>query len=315
MRGILLLFCLPIFWLTHVSHERLMEKLPFKDDANASVALPPAEFLQLTSLGHDALAADMLWLQLIQYYGATVQQKQPASYLFQYFDTLTTLAPHFETAYVFSGFLMPEEPEQVMTLLKKGMQNNPQSVDIFFQAGFIAYLQLKDNKLAAQYFQEASQLPGAPAIASKLAADLYAKTDKQSLCAVSLSLLERAVQQAPDDISKERSMRQFVERRSLCELRVLNQKVQQYARLAEQHYQAPEVKDGEKAPSKPSFLPPNLAELTKAGLMPGQISKNAEGYPQDALGRPFVYQKGQVKIRPFAWGVKFEDELKAYLAS
>lgn len=300
MRFFIALLCIPVFWAVHVSHQQIIIKLPLKENINGASILP-AEFLQLTSLGHDAVAADILWLQLIQYYGASVQEKQPAEKLYSYFDTLTTLSPHFENAYIFSAYLMPESSEEVMKLLEKGIKNNPESSSILFQAGFIAYQELKDNALAAEYFQKASELPDAPSTASKIAAELYAKTDKQALCSVSLTLLQRAISQAPDAASRERTEKQFIERRMLCDLRHFNQQVQNYISQQQKAFSTSEEKA--KNTPKPS-APKDLNAWVKAGIFP-QI-------PQDPLKRNYLYREGKVKAKELPWP-PLEAELTPYL--
>jgi hypothetical protein len=303
MRFFIVLLCIPVFWAVHFSHQGLIQQLPLKEDINGR-SLFPAEFLQLTSLGHDAMAADILWLQLIQYYGAAVQTKQPADQLYNYFNTLTTLAPHFENAYIFSAYLIPEYPDLVMKLLEKGIKNNPKNADIMFQAGFIAYQELKENKIAAEYFQKASELPNAPSNSARIAAELYAKSDKQALCSVSLSLLQRAIAEAPDAASRERTEKQFIERRILCDLRQLNQQVQNYIQQQKKAY-TPSEEKGKEAPRPPaSFAPKDLNTLVKAGLL--------EGIPQDPLKRNYLYRGGKVKAKTLPWPT-LEAELKPYL--
>lgn len=302
MRFFIALLCIPIFWAVHFSHQDLIQQVPLKESINGT-SLFPAEFLQLTSLGHDAMAADILWLQLIQYYGAAVQTKQPAEQLYTYFDTLTTLAPHFEDAYVFSAYLMPEHPKQVLKLLEKGAKNNPESASILFQAGFVAYLELNDHERAAKYFQASSERPNAPSSASKISAMLYSKVDKQALCSVSLNLLQRAISQAPNANSRERAEKQFIERRMLCDLRLLNQQVQAYTQQKQKAYTPPEESE-EETPSPPSFAPQDFNALIKAGF----IAK----MPQDPLKRNYIYQKGKVKAKALPWR-PLEAELEPYL--
>lgn len=302
MRFFIALLCIPVFWAVHFSHQDLIKQMPLKENINGT-SLFPAEFLQLTSLGHDAMAADILWLQLIQYYGAAVQSKQPADQLYTYFDTLTTLSPHFEDAYIFSAYLMPEQPKLVLKLLEKGAKHNPESAGILFQAGFTAYQELKDNALAAKYFQASSERPNAPSSASKIAAALYAKTDKQALCSVSLSLLQRAISQAPNANSRERAEKQFIERRMLCDIRLLNQEIQNYIQQQKEAYTPPEENE-KKAPPLPSFAPKDLNTLVKAG----RISQT----PQDPLKRNYLYQEGKVKAKALPW-TPLEAELKPYL--
>ncbi len=305
MRWLMLGLSMLVFWGANMTHKQLLEQLPLKEDVNGSVSLFPAEFLQLTSFGHDALAADMLWLELIQYYGAASQEEQPFTYLYDYFDTLTTLQPQFEQAYILSAYLMAERPEETMKILKKGIKNNPQSAQIHFQAGFVSYLHLQQNEEASEYFERASELDpdGIGPNAARFAAKLYEKTGRGE-CEVALSLWQRAITQAPNKSTRERAERQFIERRMLCEVKVLKEQVDAYAQSARQKFKQAQAEQDEENPLTPpaSFFPPSLAALLQ----------REEG-PKDPLGRFYVYtsDKGSVQVKPVPW-TPLNKELTRY---
>ncbi|HEY9843783.1 MAG TPA: hypothetical protein V6D23_25145, partial [Candidatus Obscuribacterales bacterium] len=105
VRLILALLFVPVAWGIQQSHLEVRRKLNVKVDANQEVSLLPPMFIQLLSLGNDSLLADLLWLQMIQYYGAAYQQSLPSEHLYRYFDTITSLDPDFEASYVFATYL------------------------------------------------------------------------------------------------------------------------------------------------------------------------------------------------------------------
>ena len=151
-RILLLLIFVPVALVMHQSHLYVRQKIDVKLNANQEFNLMPPLFLQTMTFGNDAFMADMLWLQLIQYYGASRLQEVKPEHLYRYFDTITTLDPDFETAYVFSAYLLSDNKkmtDQALQILAKGAENMPNSWKILFQQGMIYYLQEKNPTKAA----------------------------------------------------------------------------------------------------------------------------------------------------------------------
>lgn len=113
---------------------RLMEELSY---------FPSGRFLKLSVLGYDHLAADLVWLRAIQYFGQHRLTDLKFEYLSHMLDILTTLDPKFIHAYTFGALLLTDaarEPDRAMELLKRGMEENPDRWEIPFTAGFINYV-------------------------------------------------------------------------------------------------------------------------------------------------------------------------------
>lgn len=129
----------------------------------------PASVLKRVSLGYNEMLADIYWLRALQYFGSDnipMSEKDP-DVLFQYFDIITDLDPHFVNAYRFGGTFLSEpenlglgRPDLGLELLDKGRENNPGNYMIPMEAAFINYIYIRDYHKAAELFEEASEKPG-----------------------------------------------------------------------------------------------------------------------------------------------------------
>lgn len=136
---------------------------------------PSGRHVRTAALGHAELAADAAWLRAVQYYGAHRKRDNRFEHLEHVFDILTTLAPRFESAYVFGAFALAQEGQDFAAaerLIRKGLDANPRSGRLAFEAGFLYYVKPNGRDLAhaAEYFELAARLPGAPASAREFAA-------------------------------------------------------------------------------------------------------------------------------------------------
>ena len=119
------------------------------------------------------LAADGIWLQMIQYYGQHSLSDREYKYLGHMFDLLTYLAPQFTKAYNFGALLLvsdARDPAGALKLLDKGISLNPEEWSIPFTKGFINYIFLGDYREAGRWFTISSRLSGAPEMAGRFAA-------------------------------------------------------------------------------------------------------------------------------------------------
>jgi len=136
---------------------------------------PSGQHVRPATLGHAETAADLAWLRAIQYYGQHRRTDNRFDHLYHVFDILTTLAPRFESAYVFGAFALAQEGRsfpQAEALMLKGCENNPRSGQLAFETGFLYYVKPNGRDLvhAAEYFELASNLPGHPDAARRFAA-------------------------------------------------------------------------------------------------------------------------------------------------
>jgi tetratricopeptide (TPR) repeat protein len=131
-------------------------------------------------LSFDAVAADLYWIRAIQHYGRDRKALGRAGrfeLLEPLLDLTTTLDPHFLIAYRFGAIFLAMEPpngpgrvDQAIALLEKGRAANPDRWQLPYDIGFVHYLHTGDFTAAADWFDRAGQLPGAPAWIAPLAA-------------------------------------------------------------------------------------------------------------------------------------------------
>ncbi len=125
--------------------------------------------LKRMSLGYDGLLADIYWTRAVQYFG--IRHAVGAEHydlLAPLLNITTTLDPKLLPAYEFgSSFLATAPPngagmpEKAVELMENGIRNNPNEWRLYFNLGFIDYMELKDPARAADAFMRGSKLPNA----------------------------------------------------------------------------------------------------------------------------------------------------------
>ncbi len=157
--------------------------------------LPTGEYLSAASLGYQALIADALYLWSIQYYGHQVAA-EGRQYLWRIFDVITDLDPQFEDAYLTGALMMGSDlgdADMAMRLLAKGAAHNPEGWIYPLESGYYAWMSLGDHELAAEYFDKASALPGAPDVIGRMRAGMAEFVgDKRSALALWVEVYEGA---------------------------------------------------------------------------------------------------------------------------
>lgn len=132
------------------------------------------------SLGYDGLMACIYWTRAVQYFGQRFHDRS-LSYneLAPLLEMTTQLDPHLIVAYQFgASFLAPRppfgagEPERAIQLMEFGIQNNPQEWHLYYDLGFVYYMQLKDYAKAADAFERGSQVAGAHPFMKVMAAQM-----------------------------------------------------------------------------------------------------------------------------------------------
>jgi len=123
-------------------------------------------------LGFRKLVADMLWLKVDEYWHRGLVQR-----MLPMMETVTALDPHFIEAYALGAWHLAynvtvmlhtaEERQryidQGISLLKKGIKNNPRSAKLYSEMGFTIYFRkLGDWEKAAYYLGEATKYDHEP---------------------------------------------------------------------------------------------------------------------------------------------------------
>jgi len=180
--------------------------------ADPRVFVPSPGFYQRLPESWQTTVADAYWLAVIQYYGEHVNGDKRFDSLPAMVDLVTTLNPQFAKAYFFGAFAAIDAGQTPWgyELLKRGYAENPDDWRFPFYLGFYIYNFARNSDkdvLAAQMYEQAAKLPGAPDFVSRLAAILYGKGDEKAKAvrmwfAVYAEGDEVARQRAVDELKK-----------------------------------------------------------------------------------------------------------------
>jgi tetratricopeptide (TPR) repeat protein len=136
--------------------------------------------LKRLSLGYDGLLADIYWTRAVQYFGSKHFAESQHYYLLAPLLEITTaLDPHLTVAYEFgANFLAPKppngagQPQRAIELSEFGIRNNPNEWRLYYDLGFIYYMELKDYTHAADAFARGSRVPNAHPFLGVMAAQM-----------------------------------------------------------------------------------------------------------------------------------------------
>lgn len=127
------------------------------------------KILKRLSLGYDGLLADIYWTRTVQYFGGKhVVGARHYALLAPLLEITTALDPHLTVAYEFgANFLAPRPPDgagmpqEAIQLVNSGIRYNPDVWKLYYNLGFIYYMEMKDYPKAADAFGRGSKLPDA----------------------------------------------------------------------------------------------------------------------------------------------------------
>lgn len=172
----LVLLCVALFAGAHLMRMSLVHMQGAASVSPRFAYVPDGEYLKVALLGYRRVGADLLWLQAVQAMGERKVSVEAGRWIYRILDVVTTLDPSFVRAYEAGGValctlvVLPEESNR---LLEKGFRHNPESWVLPFLLGFNYYYELHDDAKAAEYFEAAAKLPGAPGYLPGLTAHLF----------------------------------------------------------------------------------------------------------------------------------------------
>jgi tetratricopeptide (TPR) repeat protein len=233
------------------------------------------KLIKRLSLGYEGLMADIYWTRAVQYFGArhaarASQYRQLSPLL----TITTTLDPKLVVAYEFgANFLSPPppggagEPKEAVKLVEFGIQNNPDNWRLYYDLGFIYYMDMKDYPRAADAFERGSKVPNAHPFLKILAAQMAQHAGDTQMA--------RALWTTTYETSQDKQIRG----NAIAHLRAL-QVADDVTALEELvgRYQQVTGK-----------LPDNFTDLVAAHLL--------RGIPVDPTGRPYLLtSEGRVQV-------------------
>jgi hypothetical protein len=190
--------------------------------------LPTGEFIRPMVLGYHHVAADLLWLNIVQVLGEREVRHADYEWLFHALDVVTTIDPHYTYAHDVGGVVLAELAGRVdwsNALLEKGRAANPEAWRLPFQLGFNAFFHQQDYVRAAGYMAIAARLPGRPAYVPELAARLYVEGHRPALALDFLDVMVRQTDDVHVLAQLERRKAEVIVERDLA---VLEEAVQAY---------------------------------------------------------------------------------------
>ncbi|HTR64752.1 MAG TPA: hypothetical protein VMH85_03190 [Terriglobales bacterium] len=232
--------------------------------------------LKRLGLGYDGLLADIYWTRTVQYFG-TKHRAGATSYklLAPLLEITTALDPQLIVAYEFGGnFLAPRPPygagmpQKAIALVERGIQNNPDEWRLYYQLGFIRYMDLNDYAGAARAFLDGSRVPHAHPWLKVLAAQMAQHAGEWETARMLWSTTYSTANDPAIRANAAAHIRALQADRDVIVLEILVAKYQ-------------------KANGHP---PKKLSDLVAAGIL--------RGVPLDPLGHPYrLGQDGHVEVQ------------------
>jgi hypothetical protein len=232
--------------------------------------IPSAKVLKSMSLGYSGLLADIYWTRAVQYFGGKhVLGSSEYKLLAPLLDITTQLDPHLTVAYEFGSIFLTQPPpngagdaDAAIKLVRYGVQHNPGDWHLYYDLGFIYYLDKKDYAAAAKAFAQGSKVPHAHPFLKILAARMAERGGEIETA----RLLWTTTYETTHD--KE------IKANAISHLRALqvDEAVPQLNALLQRYLE------------RTGHYPHDWAELVRAGYLPG--------IPVDPVGHPYKLAPG-----------------------
>ncbi|MBC7364071.1 MAG: hypothetical protein H5U07_05965 [Candidatus Aminicenantes bacterium] len=261
-----LIICLLLFsWLKIQSDKVVRKKVP----GSSIIYLPSGKYLKYATFGYSSLAADIIYLWAIQYYGS-YDIPDRFKYLEHIFSIIAELDPKYTDPYEVGALIAVYEardPELAYKILDMGLEKNPDMWIFPFQAGHIAQMQ-KDFERAREYYRKAMEIPDAPPIVKRLYANAAYKTMDY---AEAWQMWKEVYETAKEDWVKEIAYNHLYRVKSTVDTEALQQAV-------------------EKFKERYGRRPAELKALVRAGFI--------KEVPKDLDGKDYLYDPKTGEVKP-----------------
>jgi hypothetical protein len=232
--------------------------------------------LKRLSLGYDGLLADIYWTRAVQYFGNRHHEgARRYDLLAPLLEITTTLDPHLLVAYEYgANFLAPKSPAgggmpaRAIELEEFGIRHNPNEWRLYYNEGFIRYMELQDYAGAAEVFARGSRVPNAHPFLAILAGKMAEHAGDQQMARMMWSTTYQTTKDNTVRANAAAHLRALQSDEDVSNLELLAGRYQQQT----------------------GRFPSSFSELHAAGLLPGT--------PVDPLGHPYkLMPKGRVEVR------------------
>ncbi len=172
-RRLLLVLVAGLLACGSVGSLRALENVPRGGGSDEKLYVPSGRYLRQAALGFREVAADYLWFQTVQYYGAYRRGEHDLGYFRGLLDAVCRLDPQFIEAYRFGSLVLAMDLRDLpgaVDILKRGIQDNPDTWVLPFEVGFVHYVLDQDYRRAACWFDAAARSPDATDFTRRFAA-------------------------------------------------------------------------------------------------------------------------------------------------
>ena len=273
---ILASICLGVFFAASIFVLQGIDRLRPQATLEDVLYITSPKILKRASLGYDGLLADIYWTRAVQYFGGRRSMGMSSfNLLSPLLEITTNLDPHLVVAYEFGGsFLAPPppngagQPDRAVRLLEYGIRNNPNEWRLYYNLGFVYYMDLKDYAHASDAFERGSHVPNAHPFLKVLAAQMAQHAGEYETA--------RMLWATTYQTTQDKQIRQNAAEH-LRDLRVDEDVT---------NLQAAVTRFGEKT----GRLPSSIYELARAEGLPG--------VPVDPSGKPYkIDERGRVMVQ------------------
>jgi hypothetical protein len=232
--------------------------------------------LKRLSFGYDGLLADIYWTRTVQYFGGKHQLgARRYDLLAPLLEITTTLDPQLFPAYEYgANFLSAPppggagDPAAAVALIKEGIAHNPQEWKLYYDLGFVYFMDLKDYGAAAKAFADGAELPNAHPWMKIMAAQMATRADDSQTAAM---MWTATYQTSRDGNIRANAAAHLRALQADADVTALDSTVGRYRELT-------------------GHLPASFSDLQSSGML--------RGTPVDPLGRPYrLTADGSVLVR------------------
>ena len=236
--------------------------------------IPSPKVVKRMSLGYSGLLADIYWTRVVQYFG-TKHKAKAKQYLIldPLLEMTTTLDPKLLPAYQFGSVFLAQQPPEgagdplaATRLVEKGIRENPQAWRLYYDLGYIYWIELKDAAKAADAFNRGSNIPGAQPWMRVMAAALAGHAGETE---TAIYMWTNILNSSEDADLKANAINRLRCLRVDSEVKILQDRVDEYTKTT-------------------GHLPSGWAELISAGVL--------RRVPVDPKNNPYQLLAGRVQV-------------------
>src|SRR5215472_4979745 len=217
--------------------------------------LPSGKTIKRLSLGYSSLLANVYWTRAVQYFGSRhIKHAQRYDLLYPLLDITTDLDPKLIVAYEYGAVFLSQQPpegagqpDKAVSLVEKGIRENPGYWRLYFTLGFVHYMDRNDPKAAQIAFEKGSEIPGALPWMKVMAARMAERSKDIN---TSMALWQGIYETTYDNTVKDTAQRHLVSLQADRDITELQRRVDSYR-------------------ARTGRLPTSWADLINAGLLPG----------------------------------------------